>query len=372
MPEKKSATNYFMNIALQLAYNAKGFTSPNPAVGAVIVKNNKIIGCGYHPSPGMPHAEKYAIMNATKNINNSSLYVTLEPCCHYGKTPPCTLAIINAKIKNVFIATPDPNPIVNNIGIQELIKANINVSVGMLSQQAQFLNREYFTFHIKKRPFIRIKFAQTLDGKIATSNNQSKWLSNEKTRAFTHRLRAISDSILLGSKTIIYDNPHLNIRIPSINKKYFYRLILDPYLETPPNANLFNSPEPVIIFASKKNRNCFPSHCELIEVPILNNKFDLNYIMKFLFEKNIQSVLIEGGASTISSFLENNLVDELYGVITPKIMGGTNSLTFSQFIEEKSISQLISIKPTRIIEIGEDIIIHYIINNMLKDTIITS
>lgn len=368
MPKKKSSNNYFMNIALRFAYNAKGFTSPNPAVGAVIVKNNKIIGCGYHPATGMPHAEKYAIMNAIENLNNSSLYVTLEPCCHYGKTPPCTSAIIDAKIKNVFIATTDPNPIVNNKGIQELINANINVSVGILSKQAQFLNREYFTFHIKKRPFIRIKFAQTLDGKIATSNNESKWLSNEKTRNFTHRLRAISDSILVGSKTIIYDNPYLNIRIPSINKKNFYRLILDPYLEIPPNANLFNSPEPVIIFASKKNSKSFSLHCEVVEVPISNNKFDLNYIMKFLFEKNIQSVLIEGGASTISSFLDENLTDELYAVITPKIMGGNKSLTFSQFIKEKPINQLLSIKPTQIINIDQDIIIYSTISNTFKNT----
>ena len=350
---------YFMSIALRIATIAKGYTSPNPAVGAIITKNNKIISYGYHPYAGMPHAESFAIEKAKYIPKGSSLWVSLEPCCHYGKTPPCTKAIIDSGIKNVFIATEDPNPIVNGKGIQELLKANINVKCGILKNQAQSINKEYFTYYLKKRPFIRLKFAQTLDAKMANSNYQSKWLSSENTRFFTHRLRAISDAILIGVNTVIHDNPALNIRIANLGNKKFYKIILDPYLKTPVNSILFNDPYPVIIFTNSNSTKQYPNNCEIIQLPLIKNKFNLNEILKILFEKKIQAILIEGGAATISSFIEENLVDELYAVIAPKIMGGINSISFSQQIKEKPINELLLLHSPEIISIDDDIIIKY-------------
>ncbi|OGF65531.1 MAG: riboflavin biosynthesis protein RibD [Candidatus Fischerbacteria bacterium RBG_13_37_8] len=352
-----------MSMALRIAAEGKGATFPNPAVGAIIAKNRRIIGCGYHPKAGFPHAEIYALQQAGTQAKNATLFITLEPCCHYGKTPPCVSAIINAGIKNVSIATADPNPIIHKQGIAALINAGITVTCGILEQEAQFLNRDYFTFHMKKRPYVRMKFAMTLDGKIASSQKKSKWLSTEQTRYFTHRLRALSDAILVGSQTIIHDNPQLDVRINRKHEHLFYRIILDPLLETPPASNLFKVPLPVLLFAqhalNKNNKICYPENCEIIPLPVKNNLFDLHSIMNTLHKKNIQSILVEGGAATISNFLEKNLADELYVIISPHIMGGSASLNFAAFLKERLLDSMISLSLQKIFTINKDIIIQY-------------
>jgi len=350
---------YYARIALRIAEIAQGKTSPNPLVGAVLVKNNKLISSGYHPRAGEPHAEVFAIKNAKENIANSKLYLTLEPCCFYGKTPPCTDLIIKSKINEVIIATYDPNPQVNKKGIKILQNAGIKVKSGLLEQEAQDLNKEFFTYHKKKRPYIRIKFAMTLDSKIASSDKKSKWISSETMRNFTHRLRALSDGVLVGINTILSDDPSLNIRIKDKENKIFHRIILDSFLKIPPSAQLFKDNNPVLIFTSrfdKSKKAKLPSYCEVMEVSLKDNKLNLEEIMQALYEKKILSILVEGGAETIGNFFEHQLSDEMIAVITPKILGST-ALSFSQFIKEKPLASMIKIFNSKMLKIKEDYIL---------------
>ncbi len=350
---------YYMKMALRIAEIAQGKTSPNPLVGAVLVKNNKLIGIGYHPKAGEPHAEVFAIKNAKETPANSKLYLTLEPCCFYGKTPPCTDLIIKSKIKEVIIATYDPNPQVNKKSIKILQNAGIKVKSGLLEKEAQGINKEFFTYHKKRRPYIRIKFAMTLDGKIASSDKKSKWISSETTRNFTHRLRALSDSILVGINTILSDDPSLNIRIEDKENKIFHRIILDSFLKIPPTAQLFKDNSPVFIFTSKIDKSKkakLPSHCEIIEVSLKDNKLNLEEIMQALYENKILSTLVEGGAEIIGNFLEHQLSDEIIAILAPKILGST-ALSFSQFIKERSLASMIRIFNSKIFKIKDDYIL---------------
>lgn len=357
------ADHYFMGMALRLAEQGQGIVSPNPKVGAVIVKNNRIIGCGYHPRAGDPHAEIFALQMAGSRAKNATLYITLEPCCHFGKTPPCTSTIIKSGIKKIIIAAYDPNPLVNGKGVHALEHAGLDVAYGLQEKEAQLLNKEFFTFIREKRPFIRMKFAMTLDGKIASSSGRSQWLSSEDTRSFTNRLRAMSDALLVGVNTILHDNPHLTIRTGETKSKILQRIILDSSLQTSPAALLFDSRQPVIIFAAaddlKNHPKKYPSHCEVIKVSSSAQQLNLSEILSILHRRNINSILVEGGAKIISSFLEKNLADEIFAVITPSIMGGSHAMSFVQFLEERPLYSMIPLYNPKTIMIHNDIILHY-------------
>ena len=202
-----NSNRYFMQRALELAARAKGRTSPNPLVGAVVVKDGEIVGEGYHRKAGEPHAEVIALEAAGENSRNATLYVTLEPCNHYGKTPPCTEAVIKAGISTVYVATPDPNPKVSGQGIARLREAGIQVHVGLLEEEARELNRFFFKYVTRELPFVALKVAMTLDGKIATRTGNSRWISNEKSREYVHQLRNTYDTILTGIGTVLADDP---------------------------------------------------------------------------------------------------------------------------------------------------------------------
>ncbi|UCD15654.1 MAG: bifunctional diaminohydroxyphosphoribosylaminopyrimidine deaminase/5-amino-6-(5-phosphoribosylamino)uracil reductase RibD [Candidatus Omnitrophota bacterium] len=315
---------YFMQKAIRLAEGAEGFTSPNPLVGAVIVKNNKVIGSGYHRRCGLPHAEIEAMRKTKQPLRGSQLFVNLEPCCHFGRTPPCVDEIIKAGITQVVIATIDPNPQVNGKSIKKLKAAGVKIKVGVCEAQARQLNEVFFTNIKKKRPFVVVKTAQSLDGKIATKGGLSKWISSEQSRVFAKSLRDRYDAVLVGINTVIKDNPTLNGL-----KKMPYKVVIDPQLRIPLNSNLIkNNNGKLIVVTSYKNRGRKKaSLANVVFVKEKNGKIFLKEALKKLYELGIMSVFVEGGSVTEGRFFDGKLVDKIYFFVSPKIIGGRSALT---------------------------------------------
>lgn len=313
---------FFLKETLKLAKKGRGWTNPNPMVGAVIVKNNQIIGKGYHKKAGLPHAEIEALNDAKTSVRGATLYLNLEPCSHYGKTPPCALSIIKSGISQVICSTIDPNPQINGQGVEWLRKAGIKVSVGLLEQEARILNEAFFIFHEKKRPFVAIKFAASLDGKMATHTGDSKWITNEKARTFARNLRGEYQAILLGINTVIHDNPHLGAR--SIGKKDPLRIILDSNLRIPVNSQVLRDNNVLIattIHAPKDKKKLL----EKQGIPILtfeSEDIPLKELLFSLKSKNIISVLVEGGGKILGSFIDEKLIDKVYAFYAPILIGG--------------------------------------------------
>jgi diaminohydroxyphosphoribosylaminopyrimidine deaminase/5-amino-6-(5-phosphoribosylamino)uracil reductase len=307
---------YYMKIAINEAKKGIGKVNPNPLVGAVIVKNGKIISKGYHEYYGGRHAEIVAIENAKRkniDIKGAVMYVTLEPCSHYGKTPPCANRLVKEGFKEVYIGMLDPNPLVNGKGKKILEDAGIKVEYGILEEKARKLNEIFITYINKKRPFVALKFAMTLDGYIATKSYDSKWISNEKSRKFVHSLRNYYSSILIGANTLIIDNPKLTCRIK--NGRNPIRIILDKNgLFENKNLNIFNEVGKNIIF-TKKNVINVPKNTEIIR------ETDVYKIINILYNKGIDSILVEGGSSILSMFLKNKLFDKMHVFYSPKIIG---------------------------------------------------
>ncbi len=324
----------YMKKALALARKGKGFTSPNPAVGAVVVKNNTIVGRGWHRGAGLAHAEVEAIDDAGSNARASTLYVTLEPCNHHGKTPPCTGKILNAGIKRVVIGCRDPNPDVRGNGIQHLQKNNIDVSVNLLQKEAEALIEDFSWYTCNgRRPFVTLKCALTIDGRIATSTGDSKWITNEKSRKYVHLLRHENDAILIGAGTLKADDPSLTARVDDFNAKDPARVILDPDLIIDENAKVLTqkSEAPTIIATSKHassaKKDCLEKAGALVlEVPVKDKLFDLDFLLKRLGRMNMVSLLVEGGSHVISSFLKQELVNKALFFIAPKIYGGSDGV----------------------------------------------
>lgn len=314
--------SYFMQRALQLAKRAAGWTNPNPLVGAVIVKNGQIIARGYHKRVGLPHAEIEALNAAKTGVNGGTLYVNLEPCTHYGMTPPCVAALIESGIKRVVCSTQDPNPKVNGLGLLELKKAGINVDLGIKEKEARVLNETFFTFHEKKRPFIAIKFAASLDGKIATKTGDSKWITNKKARAHARNLRGIYQAVLVGVNTILKDNPHLGTR--SMPNRDPIRIVLDSQLRTPLSAQVLRDTNIIIATgtrAPKKKVEQLKSR-GIIVIQFSGSKIPIKSLLKELCKREIVSILVEGGGKVLGSFVEERLVDKVYAYQAPIIIGG--------------------------------------------------
>ncbi len=324
----------WMNNAAKLAYKAARKVFPNPMVGAILVKDKKMIGKGYHQAYGTPHAEIQALNNAN-NPENSTLYVTLEPCCHHGKTPPCTNAILQNKISHVFYALKDPNPKVSGKGIKFLRENNVTVT-HLPTKITEELNAIYLTQTTQKRPFIHLKNASTLDGFLATTP-----LTNSASNQKVHRLRAQYDAVLVGIQTILNDNPSLTVRHTTGENPL--RIVLDSQLRTPQNAALLTQPGQTILATTKQKSNQkYPPNVKLLTCQA-NNKgqIDLSDLLKQLFAQNIGSILVEGGEKISASFLKNNLVDQLTTIYTPQLANHQKfpTITASNYI--KKTSQLI-------------------------------
>lgn len=327
---KSTIHEQYMKKALQLASRALGRTSPNPLVGAVIVKNGNIISEGYHKKAGTPHAEIHALNAADKDeVKGATMYVTLEPCSHYGKTPPCTKAIIEAGIKEVVIATLDPNPKVAGRGLKILEEAGIKTTVGVLEKEALIQNEVFLKYITRKLPFVCMKYAMTLDGKIATSTGDSRWISNEQSREYVHHLRNIYDGILVGIGTVLTDDPMLNTRLDDIDKKDPIRIIIDGKLELPHDSNIVKTSgeqETIVFTTSIKNQEkalyLTNAGMKLIEVGGLPDELNMLEVFSKLGDLGITSVLVEGGAQINASLLKHKLVDKILCFVAPKIVGG--------------------------------------------------
>jgi diaminohydroxyphosphoribosylaminopyrimidine deaminase/5-amino-6-(5-phosphoribosylamino)uracil reductase len=353
--------DHFMKLAINLARKGRGCVSPNPMVGAVIVKKDRIIGSGYHRAFGGNHAETNAIANAGGNVAGATLYITLEPCCHRGKTPPCVDAIIAHKISRVVIGTIDSNPLVSCQGISRLQGNGIEVETGVLADECRNLNEAFFHFMETGMPFVTVKYAQTLDGRIATASGQSQWISSGSSLKFAHQLRAEHDAILVGCKTVIKDDPELTVR--RVRGRNPLRVIVDSHLKLSSQSKVFRETalaSTLIATTVKKDhvnaKKFIGSGVEILTVPRdKNGHVDLKKLFTLLAKKNISSVLVEGGSHIITSILRQNLAQRMVVVIAPKIIGKG-----IEAVGDLDISRLESAKKIRVQKVlrrGDDIII---------------
>ncbi|MGL5327970.1 MAG: bifunctional diaminohydroxyphosphoribosylaminopyrimidine deaminase/5-amino-6-(5-phosphoribosylamino)uracil reductase RibD [Peptostreptococcaceae bacterium] len=353
---------YYMKIALELSKKGKGYVNPNPLVGAVIVKDNKVIAKGYHEKYGQEHAEIKAFKDTKEDISRATMYVTLEPCSHYGKTSPCVDKIIKNKLSRVVIGMLDPNPLVAGRGIKKLKEAGIEVSVGVLEEECKKLNEVFIKYISTKKPFVVLKCGMSLDGKIATSSNESKYITSEESRKDVHNLRHELSAIMVGVNTVILDDPELTCRIPS--RKNPIRIIIDSNLRIPKNSKVLKDLEFIkTIIATPENSSIEKEEylknigAIVLKVKEKNNKVDLNDLMKKLGDLNIDSILLEGGATLNYSALEANIVDKILIYIAPKIIGGEKSKTPIGGSGIEKLKDAFKIKDMKASVIGEDILL---------------
>jgi len=308
-----SSEEIFMHRAFELAQKGLGYVRPNPLVGCVIVYDGKIIGEGYHEQYGQAHAEVNAINSVDDKslLEKSTAYVTLEPCAHHGKTPPCADLLVQHQLKRVITANKDPYDKVSGQGIERLKQANIKVELGILAEIGENINRRFFTFHKKKRPYIILKWAQTTDGFIARENFDSKWISNEYSRKLVHKWRAEEAAILIGTNTAQYDNPSLNVRDWAGENPL--RIVIDKSLRLPKTLNLFDGSIATVCYNLSTN-----AKYHNLEYVKLDDDSFLDHLLQTLYERNIQSLIVEGGSRLINSFIEKELWDETR-VFTSKI-----------------------------------------------------
>jgi len=322
----------YMSIALNLAKRAEGMTSPNPLVGAVLVKSGEIIGKGYHRRAGLPHAEIEAFKDARKKgkkIRGSTLYVSLEPCCHRDKrTPPCVDAIIEHGIKKVVVGTLDPNPKVGGNGVRMLRERGVEVVTGVLEKRLADLNEEFSKYITTGRPFVTLKLAATLDGKIATRTGDSKWIGSEKQRAYAHKLRNRADAVMVGIDTVLTDDPRLNVRLHKKTVRQPVPVVLDRTLRTPVGSNILKLHEEVIIFTSKpadtkKRVKLKNAGAKVVEIGQKRDGFlDLSKVVKILGDREITSLLIEGGSKVAAQAIKSRIVDKIVFFYAPRVIGG--------------------------------------------------
>lgn len=346
----------FMKIALKIARKAKGFTEPNPLVGAVVAKDRQVVATGYHRKYGADHAESDALKKVT--VGGTTLYVTLEPCIHFGKTPPCVDLVIKKKVKRVVVAMKDPNPLVNGKGIQKLKESGIAVAAGVLGDIARKMNRHYIKYITKKMPYVTLKAGVSLDGKLTDKYRKSQWMTSEELRTFSHTLRGEFSAIMAGVKTVTDDNPQLNIREKAWGDKKLYRIVLDTHNTLDTRLRIFENQDqfPLILFSSKEAENRTPKvKNHYFITPREANSLNLKEVLEILHQKGIASVVVEGGGTIISSFLKEKLYDEILLFQAGTFIGGKKSVQL--FVEGTSVSTPIELKEREIIEFNTGSII---------------
>lgn len=352
----------YMRRALGLAEMARGFTSPNPMVGAVIVKNGKIIGEGYHKKYGDWHAEVNAFNNATEDVTGGTMYVTLEPCSHTGKTPPCADKIIEKKLGRVVVATKDPNPLVSGRGIERIKKAGIKVDVGVMSNESIILNEVFMKYIVSKRPFVIYKSSTTLDGKIATVKGESRWISNEISRNKVHLMRHFYSGIMVGINTVISDDPMLNCRIDGLTSPI--RIVVDSSLKIPVDCKLVQTADKYrTIVATIQNDNSLKAEMlkqfgvTVIKIKELNGRVDLDNLMDILGNMGIDSILIEGGGTLAFNVFKQNIIDKVVYYIAPKIFGGMSAKTSVEGDGFNYINECVKLKDISTEIVNDDVCI---------------
>lgn len=348
---------FYMDLALNNAIAMKGQTDPNPLVGSVIVNNNRVVGIGAHLKVGEPHAEIHAIRMAGDQARGGTIYVTLEPCSHYGRTGPCAVAIVEAGIRKVVIATLDPNPVVSGNGVKILKDAGIEVVVGVGMEKSQRMNEVFNKFIVQKKPFVTLKSGITLDGKIATHTSDSKWITSAEAREDVHHLRNQNLAILVGVNTVIKDDPELTTRIP--NGRNPIRVIMDSTLKLPLESKVVTDKKAETwIFTSdiydRKKKQTLESFGITLFHTSGKNQVDPNEVVTILGEKLVSSLLIEGGGGINASFFENHLIDKVVLYMAPKLIGGSLSPSFLEGTGVEKMKDALELSDASITQIGKD------------------
>lgn len=321
----------WMRRALELARAGRGWVNPNPMVGAVIVRDGQVVGEGFHPKVGEPHAEVFALQAAGEGARGATAYVTLEPCNHQGRTGPCTRALIAAGVRRVVFAVEDPNPLTASQAASVLTASGVEVAWGVLADEARRLNEAFFKYIRTRRPFVVMKMAMSMDGKIATETGESKWISSEVSRGYVQEMRATLSAVMVGIRTVLADDPRLNARVEGARQPV--RVIVDPMAETPLDARLFEIDAPVVLAVRQdapRNRQdaLRAKGAEVLPLPILPSEhLDLDALMVELGKRELSGVLLEGGGGLNASAINQGVVDKLVYFVAPKLIGGSESPT---------------------------------------------
>ncbi len=352
---------HYLRLALGLARRAEGRTRPNPMVGAVLVRAGRIVGTGFHAAAGRPHAEVIAIRRAGRKARGATLYLNLEPCAHHGRTPPCVEAIRAAGIRRVVAAMIDPNPFVRGRGLRRLKAGGISTKVGVLEQEARALNEVFVTWKTAGRPFVTVKAAQSLDGKIATRTGASRWISSPPARAWTHHLRSRVDAILVGVETVLKDDPRLTARSRGTAKQPL-RIVLDSKLRTPAKARLFSQRDPILIATLQtapkdRERRLVRAGAQVLRLPGEKGRVSLKALLRYLARKEVTHLLIEGGGEVIASALAARAVDRLAILVAPILVGGRQAPTLMEGEGIGSLAQAIRLEDLTVRRLGPDLLV---------------
>ena len=350
-----------MREALREASLGLGRVHPNPLVGAVLVRKNRIISRGHHAFFGGPHAEVNVVRNSKESPIGATLYVTLEPCAHTGKTPPCANFIAENKIREAVIGTTDPNPLVSGKGVKILKKMGVKVKVGLLRDECDKLNYGFNHWIKKNTPYVIVKTAQSLDGKSATKTGQSRWITGEKARARGHQLRAQVDAILVGVNTLVSDNPRLSHRQRAV-VSHPIKIVLDSSLKTPPTANIFSKQKARVwiattAIAAKKKLKRYPAGTKILPINNSRKRVNIKELLRELGRRGVTSLLVEGGGETIASFFEARAVNEAYFFISPKIIGGREAKTSVDGEGIKFLNESLKMREMTVEKLDEDLLI---------------
>jgi diaminohydroxyphosphoribosylaminopyrimidine deaminase/5-amino-6-(5-phosphoribosylamino)uracil reductase len=352
---------YWMKRALRLAEKGRGRTSPNPMVGAVLVKAGKVVGEGYHAKAGEPHAEILALRQAGRSARGATLYINLEPCTHYGRTPPCAPRVVEAGIKKAVIGMEDPNPLVRGKGIRSLKNAGIEVLEGILGEECRTLNEAFCHYIVEKRPFVILKVAATLDGKIAARSGESKWVSGESSRRLVHRLRDRVDGILIGVGTLLRDDPLLTARVKGARDPF--RIILDSRLRIPEGARVVrNLPERTIIASTraapgKKVERLEKKGVRVLIVDSKAGRVDLRSCLRRLGEIGLVTLMVEGGSRVNGAFLDERLFDKFLLFLSPRLIGDPHAIGMFDGKGFKHLKDATPLERLKTRRIGQDILI---------------
>ena len=359
----RAVAEFFMRLALEEAAKGLGRTSPNPVVGAVLVKSGRIIARGYHRRAGTAHAEVVALEAAGSKARGADLYTTLEPCDHYGRTPPCSQALLDAGVRRVITGSSDPNPKVNGKGVARLRRAGVEVLTGVLKDEADRLNRPFFKMVTRGLPYVTLKAAVTLDGKLATATGDSRWVTGEQARARVHQLRDQVDVVLVGANTVRADNPRLTTRLPEGAGKDPVRVVVDSHLRLSPKATVFTqrSPARTVVAtcedaSGRKARRFLATGAEVWQLPGKQERVDLEALMRRLVKEGLNHVLVEGGAEMYGSFLRESLADELLLFMAPKLIG-SEGLSWSGSLGVTQMARALSVSPLSFEQVGEDLLL---------------
>ncbi len=351
---------YYMRLAMKLAVKAKGLTSPNPMVGALVVKNGRILSTGYHQKAGLAHAEVIALNKAGTKARGAILYVTLEPCTHFGKTPPCVDSIIKSGVKEVVVGMIDPNPVNNGKGIEILKQYGITVHAGYLEDELKKMNEVFIKYITKRMPFVTVKVAQSLDGKIATRTYDSKWITSDESRVYAHRIRQDYDAIMVGVNTVLRDNPKLDAWFA---KRQPVKVVVDSQLSTTEEKNIFLKGKIIIATLpdtpgqETENRKILAQKAKILDVKEKEGQVNLKDMMRKLAGLGISSILVEGGGTLNGALFDEGLVDKVLFFVSPKIIGGKDAVSAIMGKGISRIDKVIKLKEIKLKRIGEDFLI---------------